>query len=259
MLAAASVGAEAAMILNLPFNGNANDTSGYGHNGTVYGATPTQDRFGNANSAYYFNGSGDYIDLGTQLLPSGDFTVGFWLKSAGTQNTYTVPLSQGHWGNPTSSGFAFQYGFPAASSIGFIWGRGTFNTFEFIDFNYNLTTDTVWHHLVATKQGNTITAYEDSVSAGSSSVGLLFGSYNFVIGQDAYNSGRSFYGSIDDVRVFDYALTSAQVGELYADNFVPEPSAALLLALGGLWLGHSGARRRQLQEAAAPRYSSFAV
>ena len=34
------------------FNGNANDESGNGNDGTVNGATPTEDRFGNANSAY---------------------------------------------------------------------------------------------------------------------------------------------------------------------------------------------------------------
>ena len=40
-----------------PFCGNANDGSGNGNNGVVAGATLTTDRFGNANSAYNFNGS----------------------------------------------------------------------------------------------------------------------------------------------------------------------------------------------------------
>jgi hypothetical protein len=37
-----------------PFNGNANDESGNGNNGTVNGATLTADRFGNSNASYYF-------------------------------------------------------------------------------------------------------------------------------------------------------------------------------------------------------------
>ena len=45
-----------------PFNGNANDESGNGNNGTVNGATLTADRFGNANSAYSFDGVDDYIN-----------------------------------------------------------------------------------------------------------------------------------------------------------------------------------------------------
>ena len=44
------------LIAFFPFNGNANDESGNGNNGTVNGASLTTDRFGNSNSAYYFDG-----------------------------------------------------------------------------------------------------------------------------------------------------------------------------------------------------------
>jgi len=44
------------LVAYYPFNGNANDESGNGNNGTVNGATLTSDRFGNANSAYSFDG-----------------------------------------------------------------------------------------------------------------------------------------------------------------------------------------------------------
>ena len=43
------------------FNGNANDESVNTNNGTVNGATLTTDRFGNANSAFDFSGSSNYI------------------------------------------------------------------------------------------------------------------------------------------------------------------------------------------------------
>ena len=45
-----------------PFNGNANDESGNGYHGTVTGATPIADRFGNLNSAYRLDGN-DYIEV----------------------------------------------------------------------------------------------------------------------------------------------------------------------------------------------------
>jgi len=51
------------LILYFPFNGNANDESGNGNNGTVYGATLTADRFGSASSAYDFNGVNAYINI----------------------------------------------------------------------------------------------------------------------------------------------------------------------------------------------------
>jgi len=44
------------LVAYYPFNGNANDESGNGNNGTVYGATLTTDRFGNTNKAYSFDG-----------------------------------------------------------------------------------------------------------------------------------------------------------------------------------------------------------
>lgn len=62
-----------------PFNGNANDESGNGHNGTVHGATLTTDKFGNANNAYSFNGLNSYIDIPSSDLYNTDkFTVSIW-------------------------------------------------------------------------------------------------------------------------------------------------------------------------------------
>src|ERR1017187_5394463 len=51
------------LVAYYPFNGNANDASGNGNNGTVYGATLTTDRFGISNSAYCFNGTSHYIEV----------------------------------------------------------------------------------------------------------------------------------------------------------------------------------------------------
>ena len=65
-----------------PFNGNANDESGNGNNGTVNGATLTTDRFGNSNSAYSFDGINDYI--GTNLsgiTGQNSRTISFWFNS----------------------------------------------------------------------------------------------------------------------------------------------------------------------------------
>ena len=51
-----------------PFNGNANDSSGNGNNGTVHNATLSADRFNNPNSAYSFNGSSSYIKRRHSIL-----------------------------------------------------------------------------------------------------------------------------------------------------------------------------------------------
>ena len=56
----ANAGLNDGLVAYYPFNGNANDESGNGNDGTVNGATLADDRFGNPGSAYYFDGN-DYI------------------------------------------------------------------------------------------------------------------------------------------------------------------------------------------------------
>ena len=69
-----------------PFNGNANDISTNGNNGTIVGATLTSDRFGNANSAYLFNGINNYIELGniSGLSPTSGISMSSWIMWNGT-------------------------------------------------------------------------------------------------------------------------------------------------------------------------------
>ncbi len=73
-----------------PFNGNADDESGNENHGTVYGATLTEDRFGNADSAYYFDGTNDYIEI-PSVNPTSAITVSAWVKSV-SSSSYS-----GHW------------------------------------------------------------------------------------------------------------------------------------------------------------------
>jgi len=71
-----------------PFNGNANDESGNGNNGVVNGATLTEDRNGDANKSYYFNGISDFISV----LHSGYFdlsngmSLSLWFQSIANQD-----------------------------------------------------------------------------------------------------------------------------------------------------------------------------
>lgn len=55
-------------IANYPFNGNAQDETSNGFDGSVNGAKLTTDRFDNANSAFNFDGIDDSIDLGTNPI-----------------------------------------------------------------------------------------------------------------------------------------------------------------------------------------------
>src|ERR1051326_3950259 len=61
------------LILCHPFNGNANDESGNGYNGTVYGASLTADRYNRPNKAYSFRAADTNYILLAKNLP--DFTT----------------------------------------------------------------------------------------------------------------------------------------------------------------------------------------
>jgi len=78
---------ESGLAAHYPFNGNANDESGNENDGIVYGATLTDDRFGNPNSAYNFDGFNDYIAVPhhPSLTPPA-YTVNVWYKS----NSHTL-------------------------------------------------------------------------------------------------------------------------------------------------------------------------
>ena len=81
------------LVAYYPFNGNANDESGNGNNGTVNGATLTEDRFGNANGAYSFDGN-DWIDATDNGFPNGisgyTFSAWFFLSSQNLNSWSTI-------------------------------------------------------------------------------------------------------------------------------------------------------------------------
>ena len=70
------------LVAYYPFNGNANDASGNGNNGTVYGATLTTDRFGQSSEAYSFAGVSDYIAAPNPTPDATNkLTMSLWLKA----------------------------------------------------------------------------------------------------------------------------------------------------------------------------------
>lgn len=79
------------LVAYFPFNGNANDESTNSNHATLYGGGPalTTDRFGNASSAYRFDGLNDYMDAGY----SYDYqyrTVSVWINPTDINNVPTA-------------------------------------------------------------------------------------------------------------------------------------------------------------------------
>jgi hypothetical protein len=90
-----------------PFNGNANDESGNGNNGTVSGATLTSDRFGNSNKAYSFNGLNDFIQSDTiSYLNLSINSISTWIYAPSFSDHHQIEYSAPTFGT-LGRAFAF--------------------------------------------------------------------------------------------------------------------------------------------------------
>ena len=81
------------LVAYYPFTGNANDASGNGNNGTVIGATLTENMFGASNAAYAFDGISNYIEVPAFSQTNNSFTMSLWLKAYSWTN---IPASTPH-------------------------------------------------------------------------------------------------------------------------------------------------------------------
>ena len=200
-----------------PFNGNANDESGNGNNGTVNGATLTTDRFGLSNQAYSFDGIDQYISA-TPSLPIGSAarTVSSWFKTnASFINTSQYPSLQAitGWGNPFSGSVIFNQMVLAPLGQGYFESGTNGNEL----YSTNTVNDGVWHFFVTTYNGmnSSVKLYIDGVIQDSTS-NITLGTANsyFGIGNAPW-ANIPFQGDIDDVGLWNRALTECEIQDLY--------------------------------------------
>lgn len=73
---------DSGLVAYYPFSGNANDASGNGNNGTVYGPVLTNDVFGSSSSAYQFDGVNDYVSIpnSSTLSFTDNFSFSLWFN-----------------------------------------------------------------------------------------------------------------------------------------------------------------------------------
>jgi len=222
-----------------PFSGNVNDESSNSNDGTVYGAVLTTDRFGNTNSAYSFDGVDDYIDLGSSFTQSpADLTYAAWIKT-----TYDVPSGGSRViisrkdAMLTDSCMTLLVNENDYASIG-INSHQHYTTWPVYSTAIN---DGRWHFVTATKNGDTLTVYVDGITGGTFDDSLSISSTSpFYIGKDKVWEDLSvethFYGIIDDVRIYESALTSEDIQTLYREGISGE---AVALTVDGGWASGS--------------------
>ena len=198
-------------IMHLKFDGNANDSSGNGNNGTVYGATLTEDRFGNPNSAYSFDGTNDYIDCGNILAGHNTFTIAIWVNTTQVESgdyRYTDPaiigLSQ-------TTGLSSDFGITNYNG-NFAWfdefytSRRYYDTGEFI-------ADGIWHQVIVVRDNEYLSYYLDGENVGEYSTGSnSVRDDNVLLG---VSDSTYFEGLEDDVRIYTDRLTPTQAKYLF--------------------------------------------
>jgi hypothetical protein len=98
------------------------------------------------------------------------------------------------------------------------WGKSAWHTLNF-NFPRDINADSTWHHLAATCTGNTISVYRDGKLQGSASnLPINYGQFNFNVGRASGNrdfNHRTFNGVIDDIRIYNRALSEEEILGLY--------------------------------------------
>jgi Concanavalin A-like lectin/glucanases superfamily len=217
------------LVACYPFNGNAQDETKNGHNGTVNGATLTTDRFGKTNSAYSFNGN-SFIQLANPNdFKNNSFTYSTWVN---------IPVE------PSSTSYLDAYSvlsigngqvmhFVNRPTEGLVWGFTTYND-ENISYDINpsstaTTTLNTWHHFVITRSTTQAKIYVDGVlivTATSTlpSTATYVSSNPAVVYQATIgtrpdeNNIQFFNGKIDDVYIYNRPINDAEVTALYQNS-----------------------------------------
>jgi hypothetical protein len=184
------------------------DSSGHGHNGTLKGSPKWLPTGGKVGGALQFDGEGSYVDTSlTQNLPT--WSVALWVKSPAAPKSdqgESGPIHreknfQINWNHQTD---AFRGA--AALSVGGIWYGAGFG---------DLQAD-AWYHLAATYDGENLKAFKNGVQTADNAEpsGAPNGeSVSMKLAKHA-TSELCFTGTIDDARVYNYAISAAEIAAL---------------------------------------------
>jgi len=201
-----------------PFNGNANDESGNGNNGTVNGATLTIDRNGVANQAYTFDVN---QKIGTFITNFPVYSVSIWAK-INTWNLGIGTFNGGALASHKTDGF-----------YGNGWGlehNGTNNQNQWSWFEYNGNNYVqqyngtpqlnAWFHVVLTSdsQGSRKLYIDGILTDTYNGAAIISGGNNYEFKIGALIDGQTiwwFKGDLDDVGYWNRALTDCEIQDLY--------------------------------------------
>ncbi len=201
------------LVAHYGFNGNANDSSLYKNNATVTGATLVSDRFGIPNSAYEFNGTSNYITVPGKTTNdlTSNYTISLWLYApTGLKGGQVL----GKWGIG---------GVKNAAYILTVSSTGILNVTNNDGIsNYGLSASRAisldkWHHIVVRYSGDTLSLFSDNTLLDFKK-GIMkaqSSKYNLDIGWESFGRYQYFKGKLDDIRLYERALSESEISTLY--------------------------------------------
>ena len=208
------------LVAYYPFNGNANDASGYGNNPIFNNATLTSDQLGNPNSAYHFNGVNTYMQIpnSPSLNMTNEISIALWVKPTGFytgqcyNNMMLVKADGDYFPGEYHMRFSDVYNgctTPSVDSERF-YSTGVIANQPYVQLNH-------WYSVIWTYNGTTSRLYIDCVLQGEATINLapLTNSYDLFIGR--LNDPLFPYwlnGDLDDIRIYNRALTSDEISTL---------------------------------------------
>ncbi|GEL09857.1 Concanavalin A-like lectin/glucanases superfamily protein [Flavobacterium glycines] len=221
------------LIAQYNFDGDANDSSGHDLNGTVHGATLTTDKNNKTHRAYDFDFSN--ASFGNQndeiyipyspLMNVNNITVSLWLYprsyfwNGNTNNPYSTIINRFQYGYSNPNGQVWGITFNPTSVTAFIVGTNGTGSANAVS-NQPLTLNK-WYHLVMTYNQNQVRLYINGRLAATqnySSTMNTSGNSGISIGESNQANGYWNHtdGKIDDVAIWDRALTPTEIEALYS-------------------------------------------
>ncbi len=209
------------LLSYFPLDGNGNDANGNANSLTNYGAVPTTDRFNNANAAFSFNGSTQYLINNTPNFifnPNSTFTVSLW-HNRNTSSVVGIPIM--HATNAANNFiWIFQTG---ATNMQF----GTNKQQAAWFWAQSTSTTNVWTHIVMVYNAGVMTLYKDNVLVATTNfthTGVTSTTLPLYIGRGI--GGNYFSGKIDDIGIWNRCLTTCEINDLFtASNSLTTVSA----------------------------------
>ena len=197
-------------VATYKLNGDAGDDSGNGYNGTPSNVTYAAGKF---DDAAVFNGSSSKIVLPTSTFSPSTFTISAWCNVSSDTDENTILELVDNQTYPNHTTIVLSAGSTAYSSR-FLIRNHTTNQYNYE--SSGTVTKNVWKHYAMTYDGSTVKSYIDGflVNSGSLTLSNTVGTISSI--QLGLSSGiRYLNGKIDQVRIFDRALDSGEVTQLY--------------------------------------------